>query len=199
MALLTLYFETISKQLAAGINLPLGMRLPTFRQEDILSLEISVITQINQFTAPLYALAALAGWSCRVAIGTPASVLAQQNVFPLDVTGKKFVGALNLNTAGINALADRQPNVFCEVLVTDPLGGVYGKRFECFIEKAIYTSGAVVVPPGDVALTELKAARTYIPQQGPPGGSFILTSANGTKQGIVYWHDDGSFRAESIS
>lgn len=199
MGVLRLYFETGSKKLAAGLNLPLGFAIPALAQEDKISLELSAITRISELTSPLYEELNLAGWSARVAIGTAASVLAQQNIFTLDATSKKLLGTLDLNTAGINALADRAPNIYFELLFSDANGNPYRQRYNVLIEKAVWTTGSIITPPGDVALGELKADRLYLRKEGRAGEGFILTSADGTKQGFIYWHDDGSFRAEPIS
>lgn len=201
MALLRLYFETISKTLAGGLNLPLGMQLPALRQEEALSLNISVITQISQFTAPLYELKNLAGCSCRVSIGTAASVLASATPgdFTVDSTGTAFSGTLQMNTSGINALTDRQAGVYFEILITEASGATYGRRFPVAIEKAIYTSGTTVAPAGDVALGKLEAGRLYVKKEGAAGEGFILVSPDGTRRGLVYWGDDNALHAEPIT
>lgn len=201
MASLNLFFETITKSLAGGLNLPLGLQLPALRQEESLSLSISAITQISQFTAPLYELKTLTGCSCRVSVGTAGSSLAEAGPsdFTVDVTGTKFNGTLNLNTAGINALTDRQSGVYFEILITEASGATFGRRFPVFIEKAVYLAGTLTVPAGDTALGKLEAARTFVKKEGAAGDGFILTSEDGTRKGILYWHNDGSFRAEPIS
>lgn len=199
MPQLDLFFELQSKKLAGGLNLPLGMALPDFRQEDRIELSLSAIKRISEIFSPQYEVQNLNGWSARVAIGQAASTLAQQNTFALDATATKLQGVLDLNTAGINALTHLQTGIFFELIFYNANGYPYGKRFDCRIEKAIYTTGAMVDPAGDVALGELKADRLYMRKEGRAGEGFILTSNDGTKKGFCYWHDDGSFRAEGIA
>jgi len=201
MASLNLFLETITKSLAGGLNMPLGLQLPALRQEESLSLAISVITQISQFTAPLYELKTLTGCSCRVNIGTAGASIAEANpaAFSIDVTGTKFIGTLALNTAGITALTDRQSGVYFEILVTEASGATYGRRFPVFIEKAIYLAGSLSTPAGDTALGKLEAARTFVKYEGDAGAQIILKSADGTKRAVLYVDDDGSVRFEPIS
>lgn len=199
MALLTLFFESTSKLLAAGQNLPLGYSLPHLRQEDILNVELSVIKLINEMTSPRYELVNLAGYSLRISIGTAGSVLASQNSFALDATNTKFVGLLNLNTAGINALTDGQTGISFEILVTDAAGGIYGQKFPCFIDKAVFLSGAVVNPPADIALGRLEAQRLYFPNEGAAGQGFIMKSGDGLKRIFVYLDNDGSLQTPPIT
>jgi len=199
MALLTLFYEATSKSLAAARNLPLGYQLPALRQEDIVSLELSILKSISEFSQTPNELVNLTGYSARVSLGTAASVLASQNTFTIDATATKLTGLLNLNTAGVNALTDRQSGIYLELLFTEPGGGISGQRFPVFIEKAVFMSGTVVAPPSDVALGRLEAQRTYVAKEGAAGEAQIFTSADGLKKIIKYAHNDGSMREEPIS
>lgn len=199
MPQLDLFLELQSKKLAAGLNMPLGMLLPIFRQEDQVELSISAMKRVSEIYSPQYELQNLTAWAAQVTIGQAASALAAQNTFTLDASATKLQGTLDLNTAGINALTNLQQGIYFELILYNANGSPYGKRFDCRIEKAIYTTGTLVDPPGDVALGELKADRRYMRKEGRAGEGFLLTSNDGTKKGFCYWHDDGSFRAEAIS
>ncbi len=201
MALLVLYFDLSSKNLAFGPQGPGGAILPVLKQEGALSLHVSFIRRVavDPFGQASYEIVNLAAWSLRVSIGTAGSVLATQNTFAVDSTNTKFVGALALNTVGINALTDRQAGIYFEINYTDADGGGDGRRFDCLIEKAIYTSGAVIVPPTDMALTELKASRLYMKKEGAPGEGYILKSEDSAHRVFTYLHNDGTLRSEEVT
>ncbi len=198
MALLDLYFDTISKQLGYGPNGPLGASLPTLGEEEIISTSFTALKRTSLNAISQFEIQVLTGWALRIAVGSANNVLAQQNTFTLNEANTKLLGLLNLNTAGISALADGSATWF-EILLTDSLGANYRKRFDVRVQKGVFVSGSIVTPPGDIALGTLAADRIYLRKQGRAGEGLILTSEDGTKQGFCYWHNDGSFRGEAIT
>lgn len=196
MATLRIYFELLSKQMAVTAQGPLGYQLPTLRQEDSLDLEISILRQISTVKQPLFELVNLSAWSIRVTIGTAGSSLTTATLSTVDSSGTSLSGNLALNTAGINALSD-SASVYFEIIATNG-SYVYGKRFPAIIEKAIYTSGALVTPADDTALGRAESVRLFVQKEGAAGDGFILTAENGV-QAFIYLDNDGRLQASPIA
>jgi len=200
MAVLSTFFELTNKQLAVSVQGPAGISLPTFAQEEIVTLDIGVIKQISTLGNQQFEQINPAGWSLALSVGQVAgSILAQQLTFTVDPVTMKFVGTLDLNTAGITALTDRQTGVYLEFLLTDSLGSKYRKRFDAVVEKSIYLASSLNPVVSDTAIGRLEADRTYVKKQGAAGEGFILKSADGTKQIFVYCDDDGSLQSAPIT
>lgn len=197
MANLILYFEMLSKQLATSEQGQLGFQLPTFGQEDTLDLEISLMRRVNEIRQPLYEVENVAGWSLRVSVGSVLGTADATTItFNPDATGKKLLGQLALNTAGLNALAD-QSRIYFEIIASKGTSK-YRKRFETLWEKAIYTSGSLVAPAGDTALGLIDANNRFVKREGAAGEGFILTSPAG-QRAYVYLRDDKSLAIDPIT
>lgn len=193
---LTLYFDLLSKELAATLQGPTGLQLPPFGQEEIVPLQIGVIRRISEIDAPLFESVQIAGWSLRASIGVAGTAYVTQNAWT--VVNNMFTGSLALNVAAINALTDEQSGVYLDLLF-NAASEPYRGRFPVRIQKAIWLTGTLVAPAGDLALGTLEASRLYVRKEGAAGDSIILTSASGLKKIILYCDDDGSFRSEPIT
>lgn len=198
MANLRLYFETESKQLSLSAFGPLGFQLPTLRQEDTMSLEISILRQVSTILAPLFEVQNISAYSLRVSVGTitagVATIIVTTTAFTPSADGKSLLGTLDLKVAGISSLADNA-EVFFEIIATINSTD-YGKRFPTRVEKGVYTSGSLVAPAGDTALGRAEADRRYVKLEGTVG--FVMYSVGGSKM-FVQLNDDGTFTASPIT
>lgn len=199
MALLDLYFDVTSKQLAEGLNGPVGVSLPTLRQEEGVSIALNVIKRLPTKIPPLFQRVNLAGYSLEISVAeTPGTVLASQSSWDVsDAANGVLSGTLPLNTTGINNLSDNT-QIYFEIRLYDG-AYYYGKRFQTRVEKAVSTAGSPQPIAGDTALGSLEASRVYMRKEGRAGEGFILKSADGSKTAICYLDNDGSFRCEPVS
>lgn len=196
MGLLALYFDVTSKVLRRGLQDEDVFLLPDLHQEDSPTIELNVIKR-NSYDALTqhFSRVSLSGYSLQISVGSAASVLASQNVFTLSGDGYTLSGAVGLNTAGINALADGTTQIF-EIRLSDGTN-FYRLQTSCVIKKSVALAASLSVPATDTALGRIEAASTYIPSND--ARSFTMLSLpNGSKRFLVYFHDDGSFRTEEI-
>lgn len=199
MALVPLYFELLNKRLVTSLFDTSDYTVPPFRQEDTPVFDINVVRQTTQIVLANQAAfekVSMGGYSVYVSVGlangTPlvsasSSTLSSDNFTFKDV-------ALPVVGAGIDALSDGA-SVYFEVRITDTATGrFFGRRFLTSIEKAVALSGSLATPFSDraVALSELQLG--YVPYRLPAGRGLEFVSADGTKSGILYLDNDGSFR-----
>lgn len=194
---LPLYFETRTKKLVFSDTDATEIVLPDFHTEDTITLELYAQTRTAQYIAPLFERISLSGFSGYVSVGSASNVLASQNSFTATDDGYGLIGNLNLNTAGINALADGASSTF-EIRLFDG-SSYYRGQWPVTIRRSVALSAAVVTLPSDTALGSLEAQRTYVKRIGAAGDGFYLTSPDGTKQVYCYLDNDGSFRTEAVS
>ena len=189
--LLPLYFEVREKILVFSETDPTPYTLPTLHQEDTLTIKIIAVQRQSLFETPLLQQISLAGFAAYVGIGSANSPLAAQATFTTATDDPDaLVGDLDLNTAGINALADGATSTF-ELRLTGPTTARYRGQFTVTIKKSVALSGALSVIAGDTALGTLEARRTYVAKEGSAGDSVILTSPLGLKIRLAAM-DDGA-------
>ena len=186
--LLRLYFNTTEKQLVFSETDATPIRLPDIYQEDILSIEFMALSRVRQLP-PFFERLNLAGLNLIISIGIAGTVHASQNVWTANGDNTILTGDINLNTAGINALADGASLIF-EILLDD-----YRGHFTVTYRKSVRLAASVVSVPGEVALSKTEATRVYVARQGAAGAGIILTSPDGLKKRILVVLNDGTFQA----
>jgi hypothetical protein len=194
---LPLYFETRSKKLVFSSTDATEVVLPEFHQEDTITLELYAQTRIAQWDGQLFERILLSGFSGYVAVGSANNVLASQNSFTSTDDGYGLIGNLNLNTAGINALADGASSTF-EIRLFNGTS-YYRGQYAVTIRKSVALAAAIVTVPGDTALGALEAQRTYVRRIGAAGEGQEFTSPDGTKKVYMYLDNDGTMRYEPIT
>lgn len=113
-----------------------------------------------------------------------------------DLTDPYWEAQLPLNTAAITSLLgtrDKRPAYF-EILLYDS-GNPNPVLSKSVSVEATVHKGSTVVPAGQTPLSAEVAASTYVPQAGFQG-KLLLISADGTKQGFVYWGDDNTLHGD---
>ena len=178
---------------------PTPITLPVLYSEDRLDLEVALLKRVGVASTPFYEVQTLTGWALTVAVGTSGTPLAQQATWTANADNTLLRGVLDLNTSGVNALTDGQTVTFEVKFSNETTGTTHRVQVTVSIRKSVLTTGVLAEPAGDAALGRLEAKRTYVLKQGAAGEGIVLTSADGTKQGLLYWDDDGSFRAEPIA
>ncbi len=197
--LLPINFVTNQRTLAFSESDPSQVNLPRFYQEESPLIGFKALRRLTQMQAPFMEKLLLTGYSLQISIGTAGTVHAAQNAWTISADNYELQGALNLNTSGINtALAAANPSALTfEIRLFDGTNYFRG-AFPVLVYKSVALAAALVPPAGDTALGALEAKRIYMKKEGEPGEGFILTSADGLRQGLCYWHNDGSWRAEGI-
>lgn len=199
MGLLPITLDTARRKIVISPSNSDEFLLGNIYQEDILQIQFQAIKPTgNVIGSNRYEVLNLTGYALDICVaavkGTP---LAQATTFTISADGKTLEGDFNLNTAGINALADGA-SLYFEVNLSYASKPTRAQQVVTYV-KAACVSGSLVAVPTDTALGSLAADRTYVRKEGRAGEAIILTSADGTKKGILYWHDDNSFRAEPIT
>lgn len=197
MALLDLYFDLQTKRLVFSTTNARTVNLPDMYREDVFTIGFRAVKRVRSIGNPLFEAVTLTGYALTISIGSADSALAQATSFTLSDSDKLMTGTLTLSTAGINALSDGSISIF-EIKLSSATE-TYRGQFPVTIRKSVATSGALVSVIADTALGMLEADRTYVRKQGRAGEKIILTSEDGTKSGLIYWDNDGSFRAEAIA
>lgn len=201
MALLDLYYDTISKELLHGLSGPAGFHLPPLRQEEGLTIALNVVKRANYFAGggAMYQRINVNGYGLQISVSdvsAVATVLASQNSWTVSDPLGLFEGVLPLNTSGINALSDNA-KIYFEIRLFD---GTYysGKRFPTTVEKAVAVVGSPQVIAGDTALGSLEAQRVYLLKNGSNGEGRIWRSEDGLQVKFQYLHNDGTLHLDEI-
>jgi hypothetical protein len=197
MALLNLYFDVSSKRLVFSESNPRSVELPPFFEEDKFEIAFRALRRVKDVGPTFFERVALAAYSLTISIGDDTTILASASSWTISDSNNLLTGTLDLATAGISALADNTSKTFEIKLSTG--GFPYRGQATCVIRKSVSTSGSLNPVVGDTAIGILETDRTYMRKEGRPGEGHMLVSEDGLSKGLLYWHNDGSFRAEAVT
>ena len=133
-----------------------------------------------------------------------ATVLASQATWTINATDTNALdGVLNLNTAAMATAftsgATTSIQAILEFKMTEPSGGETTWQQTITIKRQYDVVGSPVVIPPDTYLTEAQSDARYVHFTGNQNGASItLVSADGTRTGILYVGDDGTFHLDVI-
>lgn len=192
MSLLRLYFDLTSKRLVNSLNNSGEYRLPDIHQEDKWSIEFSACQRINYATPPFFSLFGLGTFALTISVGTVGVANASQNVWTANADNTVLSGVLNLNTAGISALADGATQIFEVKLVSATES--YICQQEVTYHKIVAPTGTLATPASDRALGAAEAAEIYVSYEMPAGRGITFVSEDGTKKQVLYLDNDGTPR-----
>jgi hypothetical protein len=197
MALLPLNFEILSKRLVFTETQPRTFQLPELHEEDKFEIAFRALKRVRDTTAPFFERVNLASYSLQITVGDDTTILASASSWTISDSNTLLTGTLDLATAGISALADASVRTF-EIKLS--IGGFpYRMQTACTIRKSVATSGSLNPVVNDTAIGVLEVDRTYARKEGRAGEGHLLVSEDGLSKGLLYWHNDGSFRAESVT
>lgn len=186
--LLSLFLDYRNKQFVFSENDPTPYTMPPFTEEDILSVEFTLLKRVN-IVGQIFQKVPLSGYSLTLSIGDATTVYAQASSFTATADGFALQGYFDLSTSGITALAEGATAYFETKLTTG--NTVEKARTTVTVQKGVATSGALTPVAGDTALGRLEANRVYVPKVGAVGDSIILKSAGGVSL-MLRAVDDGS-------
>jgi hypothetical protein len=194
MALLNLFLDTQSKRLVFSETQPVPITLPDLNQEDSFTIDFRALKRIRQSTAPFFERIGLVGYDLLISVGTANSILASASSWTASDGNTLLSGRLDLNTAGIAALADGAQVIF-ECRLFDGVGH-YRSQNVCTIKKSVALAGGMQPVVNDIGLGVLEASRTYLRIQGNTGFTMI-DEDDGTE--MIVRLKGGSLLAEPIT
>lgn len=194
---LPLNFDIVSKRLVFNELNPRVFQLPEFNEEDTFEIEFRALKRVRESVAPFFERVSLASYSLQISIGSANSILASATSWTISDGNTLLTGTLDLATAGISALADNTTKTF-EIKLS--IGGSpYRGQATCVIRKSVSIAASLNPVVNDTAIGVLEVDRTYLRKEGRAGEGVLLTSDDGLARGLLYWHNDGSFRAEAVT
>lgn len=192
MSLQRIYFDLTSKRLVNSLNNSGEYRLPEIFQEDQWSIEFSAVQRVSYATPPFFSLFGLGTFALTISVGTVGVSNASQNSWSYNADNTVLTGILNLNTAGISALADGAAQLF-EVKLASATE-TYRYYQQTLYRKIVAPTGTLSTPPGDAALGRIEAAEVYVPYELPAGRGITFVSEDGLQKQVVYLDNDGTPR-----
>jgi len=198
MALLDLYFEVLSKTLVFSETNPRTFRLPDLNEEDKITIQFRALKKIRESVAPFFERISLASYDLQISVGSANSILASASSWTISDSNTLLTGTLDLATAGISALADGTTKTF-EIKLSSGGTEAWRGQFVVTIRKSVSIASSLNPVVNDTALGVNEADRTYMRKEGRAGEGWLVTSEDGLSRGLLYWHNDGSFRAEAVT
>lgn len=196
-ALLPLNFVVNTKQLAFTETNPQVFPIPTLYQEDNLVIHFKALKQIAVLGPNFLEKLPLAGYGLQICVGSPGSIKANVNAF-IVIDNYTVQGELNLATVDINNAFAGANEVLLTFEILLKLGGLpYRGAWPVLVKKSVALAGALVPPPGDMALGSLEAQRLYVPQNDCTG--FVMKNKAGTKRALIFLDDDGLLQAGPLN
>jgi hypothetical protein len=196
-ALLPLFYDVVNKRLVISALSPDPFLLPSLNQEDAYTIEFVALLPTGVPLGPIYQRINLAGYNLRISVGTAGVENTFNSAWAPNAENTSLSGVLQMNTAGINGLADGAQQTF-EIRLFD--GTNYNRgQFPVTIRKSVSIAGALVPVPGELALSATEARRLYVAKEGLPGEAIILTSKTSGKQVMLYVDDDGALQSPRIA
>lgn len=166
MALLDLYWNLTENNLVRGLLDTTPFSLPTLVQENSPTLRWNLLKRVSWYIGESqFSRIAFSGYALNVSVGSANNPLAAQSSWTPTGDGYTVEAALNLNTAGINALtADPSQQTF-EARLSDG-SNFYSLSIKCSIVKAVTLASSLVPVAGDTALGKAEANLLYVKKQG---------------------------------
>ena len=197
MALLDLYFDLQTKRLVFSETNARAVLLPEVYREDKFTIGFRGLKRVRTIGTPLFNRVTLTGYNLTISIGSADTPLAQASSWVLSDSDTLMTGTLDLQTSGINALADGASSLF-EIKLSSATE-FYRAQFNITVRKSVATSGALNPVIADTALGVLDADRTYARKEGRAGEGIVLVSDDGLQRAILRVDNDGSCRFEPIT
>lgn len=198
MAILSLYFDVQSKQLVFSEANPRTYRVPDLQEEDKIEIAFRALKRVRETVSPFFERLNLAAYSLEISVGSANSILANAASWTISDSNTLLTGILDLATAGISGLADGAVKTL-EIKLSSGGTVTYRGQFSVTIRKSVSIAASLNPVVNDTALGVLEADRTYLRKEGRAGEGLLLTSDDGLARGLLYWHNDGSFRAEAVT
>jgi len=196
MAFLTLFFDTVNKHLVRSETNPGQFVLPEITQEDALDIELTPLKRISYVSAPFFQRHLTSGLALEISVGTAGVKNATQATWSEINNGATFSGSVDLDTAGIGALADGASQKF-EIMLTGA-NGKYRGIFNVVYRKSVNLSASLNPVVNDTALGRLEAARRFVPQVMAPGQSIQWTTESG-RTFLMYFSNDGVMQTPEMT
>lgn len=213
MAQIDLFIDTGASNAAAALvasmtdNTP--ATVPQLVQGDTPTLRIWLLVRTATYpsVAPLFTLVPTSGLSLEVAIGdkkgNTTKYYTQQFTWTANPSSdpalQYWTATLPLNTADIttligansSAISTLEVKYLASALPTTVLSA------PVTIQAAVIKAGALTVPAGQTAISAEEVNASFLKRTIQ--GAITLVSEDGTKSGVIYWDNDGTFHADPSS
>jgi hypothetical protein len=182
--------------------------LPSLFQGNSRDLQITVLDPTGDLGGTPFSKVDCGSNSLRVSIGdTPTGTsggptpIALQTVFTWDATLLQFTGSLALNTAAIDAFIGTAASkrAYFEVNIIDAGNRITILQVTFTIFAVVDEATSTAPTPTDSYYTADESDSRYVKHVFAAGETILMVSADGTKQGLIYWGDDNSFHADPIT
>ena len=198
---LDLYVNVTERKLVLSATNPANFTLPDrlFTVGDKISIRMMLVERVSfQFGAAQLSQINPSGFAVKVGVGAEGSTTLTEAT-SVTVSGNYMSLTLDLSTTEFsNAVTAGTATVFY-IKIQEPAGD-YQTVFSAFvIGKKNVTSITTTPAVGATYRTKDEADAIYAKKIEAAGVSWTLTSPDGTKAGVLYWGDDGSFHADSLS
>ena len=202
-----LFIDDVNRQLVTSFTDKTVLTVfPTLRQGEKPTMQFKFLTPVStaSLSAP-FTVSDFTGYTMKVGIcagnptGNSDTALAYQDSWTL--SAGIWSAGLDLNTVPLGTALGTAAILACtiEVELTPAAGSpIKVLQIPVTIQSAVIDSATSAAGVAANYITRQEAVAGYVPREGPAGQGFILTSADGTKQGLIYWGDDGELHAESI-
>ncbi|HWN09775.1 MAG TPA: hypothetical protein VNO50_10990 [Pyrinomonadaceae bacterium] len=191
-SLLILLLDVTSKTLIRSISEGGSYSLPELYQEEIPSIDLSLVRRVSWAESPFYEVINPSGMSLTISVGPAGTAHASQNSWT--IAGNKFTGELDLRTSGINTMVSSGDAATQLEIKLPNLRAM----FPVTIRRSVNLSGSTVPQPAASYITKQESDGRYLRRDVVD--TFIMRSQpSGLKRFLVYISDDGSFRREEIT
>lgn len=182
-------------------------RFPTLRQGEAPTIQIEFLNPSStpSLLAP-FTVADFTGYTMKVGIcaGSPTggadTLLAYQDSWTL--ASGIWSALLDCNTVNMATALAAVASLECtiEIELTPPAGSpikIFQGPVTC--ESAVIDNTSTTPGAAQTFISRAEAIAAFVKKVGDAGETITLTSPDGTKQGLLYWGDDGAFHAENIT
>lgn len=205
---LRLYVDTARRALVVSDRSTQPAPRIGFTQGDTVTLVITLLEPNSSggISSP-YTKVSASGLTLRVGIGTitPATGSTApsiyQNSFTVDTTANTFTGTLYITPATVASLLGTNKTGEGDFEIEVSESGNYSTVFSGAVTlygELIEAAGAEPSTPGDTYMTAAECLATFVRKIGEPGAGYTLTSADGTKQCVVYLDNNGAVHQDVV-
>lgn len=203
-ATLKLYVDWFAKKLVTSKTSAASFSLPTFYYGEVFPFQITLLEPNPAVGWNGYAVVNNANIGLKLIVSSVAvdtgTTLATQYSWTKDTVEMTFSAEVGFNTAAIDTWlsTDATKTAYLEIQITE--GTVVSTVYKTAITigASQLTPSTQQVPAGETPLSQEVAKAMFVQKMMGAGESITLTSADGTKQGVLYWGDDGVLHADSL-
>lgn len=170
---------------------------PSFTVGDQYPVRIAFVEQNGEGPAATFSVLSPSSLGLKVGIGTRGGTPAvlQTTWTP---SGNYLTGTLDCATAAFSSAVSAGTRLYFEVEVSESGQPNTVYQVEATTRDQVCPTSATTPAPAEEFYTKTEANNTFAKKVGAAGDAITLTSADGTKQVILYVDNDGTFHADAV-